>query len=204
MPLAAPDVASIAIVAVGVALTLVGERRGDKRWQWVGKPAASAAFVVLAVLAEAPTPILAALALSAIGDVLLIPRDERVFRLGVVAFLLAHLAYIVAFWRAGLDLAWLAGSVLAFSAIGGLLVRRVLPGVGPSLRGAVVPYVVVITAMVAAAVATRDPWLFAPALMFYANDVALSQHRFVRADWRWRLLGLPLYYAAQVVFATAS
>lgn len=195
------DAGLLLVVALGVVLTLVGERRGDKRLQWVGKPAASAAFVALGALHQVPLALGFALALALVGDVLLIPGDERVFRLGVVAFLLAHVAYVVHFWRAGLDLAWLAGAAVALAALGALLARRFLPGVGAKLRPAVVPYILVITAMMAAALGTREARLIAPAALFYASDVLLAQHRFVRASWPLRFASLPLYYAGQVLFA---
>ena len=42
--------------------------------------------------------VVAALVLSAAGDVALIPSSRRWFLAGLVAFLLGHLAYALAFW----------------------------------------------------------------------------------------------------------
>lgn len=199
--------AALAAIAVGAAAYVASERLGSRALAWASKPVAAAGFVALALVSGADAAIVAALALSAVGDVLLIPRDVRVFRAGILAFLAAHVAFVVAFalrapaWRVGL---W-ALVPLVLAAL--VVARWILPRVEPRLKGAVVAYVVVITAMVATAAAASwgggPLWLVVAALGFWANDVLVARDRFVeRAFWH-RAVGLPLYYAAQAAFALA-
>ena len=41
----------------------------------------------------------------------------------------------------------------------------------------------------------------AGALLFYVSDLAVARHRFVKAELLNRAIGLPLYYAGQVLIA---
>ncbi len=91
--------------AVAVVVLLWSEARGA-RVRLVAKPAASACFVAVALAAGATGSaygwwVLAALLLSAIGDVALLDRSATMFLLGLGSFLLGHLAYVVAFAAAG-------------------------------------------------------------------------------------------------------
>lgn len=209
------DAFSWALVGCEAVLLLVlmeGERRGSMRFQWIGKPGASLAFVALAVAAGAlesafGLAILAALVLSLVGDVLLVPRDERVFRASILAFLAAHVAFIVAFLLRGPAWTWVAAALVLLVPLGLFIARWLLPHVPPAMKGAVVPYMVLVSAMVALAAGASNgggpAWLVAPAALFYANDVLVARDRFVgRAFWH-RAVGLPMYYGAQTLFAVA-
>ena len=44
--------------------------------------------------------------------------------------------------------------------------------------------------------------VLAAAVAFLASDLFVARDRFVERDWRNRAVGLPLYYVAQLVFAT--
>ena len=94
----------IAFTGVAVALLLAAEwrdeRRSDRRGVWLFKPLASTGFVAIALSAGALDSIygrwvLAALALSWLGDVLLIPRSKSIFLAGIGSFLLGHVAFVV-------------------------------------------------------------------------------------------------------------
>jgi uncharacterized membrane protein YhhN len=41
----------------------------------------------------------------------------------------------------------------------------------------------------------------AGAVLFYLSDLAVARHRFVKAEFLNRGIGLPLYYAGQVLIA---
>ena len=92
-----------------------------------------------------------------------------------------------------------------------VLCARVLewlvPHVAPKMRAPVVAYALVITGMVATAigaVAAGAPRLLAVgAAMFYASDLAVARDRFVAPGLANRLWGLPLYYGAVLLLATA-
>jgi len=147
--------------------------------------------------------------------VLMIGRGKRWVLLGLMAFLLAHLAYLAAaaplvdLGRVpplGLGLA-LGGCLVA----AGLTTRAALPNLGRLLAPAVV-YTLVLTAMTVVALSA---WLSEPghpgrvllalgAGLFFVSDIAVARQRFVAPSLRTRLWGLPAYYAAQVLFAFAS
>ena len=200
-----------AAVAVA-ALLLLGERPGNLRAKWTFKPLASALFIV-AALAQGPDSrydwlIVAGLVLGAAGDLALIPRDRRAFLAGLVSFLLAHVAYALAFLdRAdprALPAAWLAG----LCAVSALLYLYFRPHLG-RMRAPVAAYVVVITVMLATAwaVAAASPDYFgwqvaAGATLFYLSDITVARARFVPGTgFANRAVGLPLYYAAQFLLA---
>lgn len=194
--------ALLGVLAASVVLLLVAEARRSTRLAWATKPVASAAFVALGIDRGADPGVLAALVLAAVGDVLLL--HPRGFRAGLVAFLLAHVAYAATFTARGLDPAWTAGAAVVVAAASALVLRRLFPHVPPALRVPVVAYVVVIGAMVAAATGTRAPAIAAAAAAFWLSDLLVTHHRFVRPAVADRIVGLPLYYGAQAVFALAT
>jgi uncharacterized membrane protein YhhN len=150
---------AVMLALIGVALTL-HPGHGDRR-DW---------FV-------------AALALSMLGDVfLMLPRD--LFVPGLASFLLAHVAYVVGLrLHGGSMVTWvLAG--LAVAAVDVVPARPVLAAVRSRHRELLVPvasYMLVISAMVAAAVATGKGLAIAGAVLFLASDTLIAWTRFVRA-----------------------
>lgn len=194
----------LAGMGVALALLLLGERADRRGLALPAKLAASAGFVALGVLHDAPWPMLAALAVSLMGDAFLVSRDARFLRAGIGVFLLAHLAYMAAFVARGVSAPWtLAGFALA-SAASFLAARSLLPLVARDMRRAVWAYVVVLAAMMALAWGTREPALILAASLFFASDVLVARDRFAgRAFWH-RLVGLPMYYGAQIVFALSG
>lgn len=210
--LAAPTFA-LALVLAGLAALLVSEARGSAAGKWVAKPAATAGFLLLALALDAQTHtygrlVLLALALSAAGDVLLIPKARRAFAVGIVAFLLAHVAYGAAFVALGQSWTWTLVATALLAPFAALVARRLLPRVPPKLKAPVATYVAVITAMVALALgawgAGADARVPLGALLFYVSDLAVARQRFVAPGFRNRLVGLPLYYGAQVLLATTA
>lgn len=197
------------VTAVFVALLLIAEWKGSARGRWLTKPVASLGFVVAGAMQPAIASrdgkcILAALAVSAIGDVLLIPKSKKTFQAGVFAFLLAHLAFAAAFLVRGVS--W-PGTLLAAAPLAGIAVpvaRVVLPK-AEELKGAVAVYIVVVTAMAALAVGTavreHAPLVGIAGLMFWCSDLAVARDTFLKPGFVNRLWGLPLYYGAQIVFA---
>lgn len=197
-------------MAVAVSLLIVGERRGSRALIWVTKPLASALFVAIALVEGIPSTLasgflVVAILLAFVGDVLLVLREARIFRLAILVFLLAHVGFVAAFLALGLAWGWVALALLPLTASAWVIARWVLPHVDGALRAPVLAYVLVITLMVAAAVgataAGATPLLLAAALLFYANDLLVARDRFVARSWMNRLAGLPLYYGAMVIYA---
>lgn len=202
-----------ALAAVTLAALLwFGERTGSVRARWIFKPATSALFLAVA-LAQDPADafdawILAGLALCAVGDVALIYRERRWFLAGLVAFLLGHVGYIVAFGLRA-DIGSVPPAALAVIVAAGLGVFLYLrPHLG-RLFVPVVIYMLVISLMLAGAWAvpaadgTPTGWRLAlAATLFYVSDLTVARDRFVSGSrFGNRLVGLPMYYAAQFLFA---
>jgi uncharacterized membrane protein YhhN len=201
------------LTALAVAALVEAERREHRRAAWIAKPIASLGFVGVALAAGAADSavglwILVALVLCVAGDVLLLWRDSaRHFIAGLGSFLLGHVAFGVAFAVRGVD------SMHAIAALGVLglpamvVARWLWPRLRarPAMRGPVLAYIVVITAMVALAwgghhAGAPPIWLWGAAL-FYVSDLAVARQRFVVDHFHNRLFGLPAYYAAQIAFA---
>lgn len=199
----------LAVFGVALAGLLVAEARVSRRGVWWTKPVASAAFLALPfLLGVRDVALVVGLALSFLGDFFLIPADPRAFRVGLFAFLAAHIAYAFAFLRLGSAPVWLALAAIALLAAGVGIGRWVLPHVDASMRIPVLAYMLVISIMVLAAAgatgAGAPAWLLGAALLFYASDITVARHRFVLAAPVNRLVGLPMYYAAQLAFAFAA
>ncbi len=173
---------------------------------------AASGFVAVAVAAGAladdfGTIIVVGLVLSWVGDLLLTYSGTRPFIGGLVSFLLAHVAYTVAFTQRGLagSAGWVAlvvGSVMAV--VGTYIVRRV----PARLRIPVIAYIVAIGTMTAAAIATHlsgaDLRIPAGAVLFTLSDLAVAKDRFGPAGERKTRWGLPAYFAGQLLLAWAA
>lgn len=202
----------VALTAAATGGLLLAERAGSRPGVWIAKPIAAAGFLLAAWSAGAWESgygrwILAGLALSFCGDVLLIPRDApRAFLAGLVAFLLGHVAYTIAFAVRGLDLVTAAVAMVAVLGASLMALRYLLPHVSRRMRGPVLAYLVVISGMLVCAAATVGHAggiaIFAGALAFYGSDLAVARQRFVAQSFTNKLWGLPLYFGAQLLLAS--
>jgi uncharacterized membrane protein YhhN len=197
-------------MAFPVTGLLVAALRETRAWYLVLKPLASVLFVVAGALflplPEKPAVLLlVGLVLSFVGDVLLIPKGRKLtFLLGLGFFLCAHVAYGIAFLVRGVDGKGvaIAGAVLVGAAIP-LARGWLLPHVQGAMRPPVLGYVAAITAMVAlsAGAFAAGARLTLPlgAFVFYLSDLCVARERFVaRSVWN-GVVGLPLYYASQLL-----
>jgi len=198
-----------AIALLSTALLVTSEWRGVRAGVWLCKPLASLGFVAygwsLGVDTAADRWLFAALCACALGDVLLIPNDDRVFQAGVASFGLGHAFYAVAFALRGMHGLTSAISAVVLAVVAWRVYRWLAPGVPAALKAAVAGYCAVITAMVAVAagtaVATGDVRVAVGAVMFFVSDLSVARDRFVAPGFVNRAWGLPLYYAAQLVLA---
>lgn len=196
-----------ALVIAVAGLVWAEAREHPARGGW--KIAASATFLLIAVegyesFTWSPW-IMGGLALSAIGDVALIGRTRSLFLLGLSAFLLAHLAYVGGFLVAGPDWAASGMAAVVLAILFVIVARWLLPRTG-DLRGPVVAYMLVISAMVAlaagVAIEGAPAATFPAAALFYVSDLAVARDRFVTPGVDNRVWGLPVYYLAQFLFAS--
>ncbi len=200
----------IALTAGALAVVLAAEYRGVRQLIMVAKPIASVGFIAAALSAGAldsgyGQAVLAALVLSWFGDVFLIPKDPPWFLLGLVSFLLGHVGYCVAFLVVGIDVTTALVALVPMLGAAIVVARWLLPSVPDRLYRPVIAYVVVITAMAVlsfgAWTVTEDWRIPFAAVLFFLSDLTVARDRFVAKDFLNRLVGLPLYYAAQLVFA---
>jgi len=198
----------ISMIAGALGSLLRGARVEDHEAVVVSKTLASIGFVVLGALGwqsgnPVATWLVIGLVLCAIGDVLLI--WDRTFDLGLVAFLLGHVAYVGAF-HAAIPLSdWTRWLLLPIAVASAGALAWLWPHLGRR-RVSVSAYVFVITLMVWGALAvTTDGalgWMIVVgAILFYLSDLTVARDRFVRADFLNRAIGLPMYYIAQILIA---
>ena len=196
---------------VGLVLLLVAENRKRRTAVWVVKPLASAGFITLALYCGARGStygylVLAGLVLSWFGDVFLIPRGKLSFRLGLVSFLLGHVAYVVAFGSLGPNPLWTALAAIPLTLAAVVVFLWLRPHLG-KMKIPVLAYVVVISAMVTVAVGTLPAAggtvRVLGAVAFYLSDLGVARDRFVQQGFANRLFGLPLYYGGQLLLASS-
>jgi uncharacterized membrane protein YhhN len=203
-----PDLAW-AVVAVAAPLDWWAVAVRGRRREWAFKPLVLVSLIAAAVImgttdTAAGQWLLAALVLSLAGDVALLSDSEGRFVLGLGSFLLAHVAFVVAFVHAGMprgDLALVGLALVAGLAL--VVARRVVPAAaregGRPLAGAVTAYVAVIGAMVVAAWATGRPLVALGASVFMVSDAVLALDRFVRPRRFGSLAVMVTYHLGQVL-----
>lgn len=199
-------------VTVGlVGLLLRAEYRARTSSIRVLKPLASAGFVAHALACGALDSrygllIVTGLIASWVGDVCLLSDRKRWFVCGLLAFLVAHLAYITAFWGQGTSGFAFIGAALTFGPLTWWIRKRLRPHVPSQLRAPVELYMIVINLMVVVAIAAwhaGSSWMVVVgAIAFYASDVLVARDKFVAPGWGTRVWLLALYYMAQLLLGS--
>lgn len=152
----------------------------------VVKTVSVGALAAVAWLAGAPWLLALALTLGALGDFFLSRDGDRAFLAGLVAFALAHLAYVPLFLTTpGFDIrayaGWRGALVVLFTLYAVWLARKLWRGAG-DLRGAVMVYIAIILAMVAASLGLPLPIVWAAAGLFALSDTILSAQFFLMRE----------------------
>jgi uncharacterized membrane protein YhhN len=202
-------------VATGgfLIVLLVAEYLNSNAGRAVAKTAASCCFLGTALTAGAGTHpygqwVLAALALCWLGDVCLLGKSRAPFLAGLVSFLLGHLVFAAAFVIRGIDLAASGVALVVLVVVLIPVFRWLIPRVEAKMKGPVIAYMIVITAMVALATGTviehGQPMILVAAVAFYVSDLAVARDRFIKQGFSNRAWGLPLYYGAVVIFAITA
>ena len=189
-------VAGVLAVADWVAVAT-----GNKRLEYACKPLVMVALIGVAVVIQPAVPPqrawwLAALALGTVGDVfLMLPRDR--FVAGLAAFVVGHLAYIAGFHAAGVPIGttvlWLAVLLVPLSLALLPIIRGARRAGHQELAGPIVVYSLVISAMVASALAGPSRLAAVGALLFIASDGLIGFRRFV-GNRRWMGLAVSVTY----------
>lgn len=212
-PIRWPSMTAFAIVftALCAAALVWSEVRASPRLR-LFKMLASTGLVAIALSAGGLSNtygrvVVVALVFSWTGDLLLTFADRAAFLGGLVTFLLAHVAYSVAFGTLGTDALTASIAAIVMTFAGSAIWRWLTPHVG-DMAGPVVAYIVVITVMVVMASAAfgAGATILIPigALLFYASDIAVARNQFVAPGAVNRVWGLPLYYLAQMLLAATA
>ena len=204
-------ISSTIIVCLGACAALVlCEYRGWKVGKILLKIVASTAFLALALQLDATASaygllILLGLGLSWVGDVFLLSQKSRLFLFGLASFLLAHVAFAMAFASLPISGAALVVGLGVMSCLGIAVTAWLWSHLKAFYRVAVAAYVTAIVAMCALAIAASAAsgiWLLAVgAVLFAISDIAVARNRFVAPGASNKLWGLPLYYVAQIILA---
>jgi len=128
---------------------------------------------------------------------------------GLVAFLLGHVLYIFNFSSLALVSDWF--SPVAFILV--VISTLIFFWLRPHLKSMMIPVLIYILVITITAVGTwavflkstfqisRRVLILVGALCFYVSDIFVARYRFIKEDYRNRLLGLPSYYAGQFMLA---
>lgn len=197
---------------VAVLVLVLSDYRDFRAGRYICKPLAAAAFVWLALRLGATDTtygnwMLAALILCMVGDLFLMPDDERSFLAGLTAFLCGHLLFAVAFVQLPSNATGLILSAVPALALLVLVWRWLMPHVNREMKIPVIVYIIVITAMLMCAGSTAGhpaaPLVIVGAWGFAFSDLAVARRQFVRPDSRMNgVWGTPLYFLSQMILAT--
>lgn len=208
-------------LAVTVFLLVRAEILKKKQQFYIFKPISTLLVIAIALLSfleptRNPTysvGVLLGLLLSFGGDVALMFQENRkAFMVGLVLFLLAHVAYTVVFALLGRFSAWDALSTIVLLVAGASFYRLIQPNLG-TMRVPVMVYILAISVMVSRAVSAlvspaftgaQATLIIVGAMLFYASDIILATARFWR-PWKYNRISLVFYYGGQLLIAlTAS
>ncbi len=148
--------------------------------------------------------ILIGLILSLLGDTLLALKNQpQGFLLGLGAFLLAHVFYALAFAFAGINTSQfplVLPVVMVVAILAALWLRTHLKGI---FIVAVPVYLLAIASMLLLAWTQESAWTGVPAAatLFALSDLFVARNRLIQNDQINRVMGLPIYYIAQLLLA---
>lgn len=179
----------------------------------VAKLLASTAFLALALRVGALRSaygriMLLGLVFSWFGDMFLIGASRAAFLAGLLAFLLAHCAYIAGFLVRGIKLRWALVAAVPIAAAAVAVSVWLTPYLTPELGVPVRVYTLVISLMVVAAFGTHgragSALIVSGAALFFLSDLSVAALRLVQTEFPTYVLGLPFYYAGQVCLALST
>ena len=205
----------LVLAFIFAALEVIAVSRNAQKLEYLAKPAV---MICLFLWLDSSTGLRGnafwfglGILFSLVGDVLLI-SSERMFLLGLIAFLLTHIFYITGFREEIVTITAWSLILAAFIAINiGRLLRRIVGAMRIKGESAlVVPvllYGTVISVMLYAAMSTiyNPAWktssaffVSAGAFLFCASDAILAWNKFVSPLRNGRIWSITLYYLGQI------
>ena len=205
-------IAVICLIGIATDILFIKSEYDEdmKKAVWL-KGFASVFFVILGIYCFSKNPsssgklIVIGLALGMIGDVLL----NKVFALGILAFLSGHILYIVALFGRGANplTALILTAVISVLGIPPLMKRITAPSKGLKIFGYV--YLVIVIAMFSAAASLlirngSSPFnivFVVGALLFMVSDFIMIYYSFGKKIPPLRAINLSTYYLGQLLIA---
>lgn len=190
-----------------------------KKWrglEYVAKPAVMVCLFTWLYLATGLQGVAfwfgVGLIFSLAGDVLLMLSLERMFVFGLLAFLLAHIAYLAGFQNELRTVSFWSVLLIFIIAVNALrLMRRIISAMRANgqdrLVNPVIVYSSVISVMLYAAMTTlsNPAWKAGASLLvglgaflFYASDLVLAWNKFVAPIQNGRMINIGLYHLGQI------
>jgi uncharacterized membrane protein YhhN len=208
----------IVILALTLLCGLLYFEKGENQTgRLLTKTPLSALFIIAALMQPHPLAsffyfMLIGLIFCMAGDICLVFPQKAMFLTGLVAFLVGHIWYTIAFFHTAAihQLAWIGFLVVLLA--GGWIYFWLKPHLG-SMKRPVLLYIIFISLMVGGAwTVIGDANLsksgrilvFAGAVLFYFSDLFVARQRFIKKAYLNRFFGLPLYYLGQYLLAFST
>jgi uncharacterized membrane protein YhhN len=211
---------NVLMIILGIILLfglLYYEKKKDRTPLLVMKSILSLLFVMTALLQPHSVPayyhyLIIGLIFCLIGDVCLALPHEKVFTGGLVAFLVGHVFYIFSFLSLTQIFHWISTGLFIFFGLSAFIFFWLRP----HLRSMLIPvllYILVITVMASGAWAvfwkssfqvSGRTLILVGSICFYLSDLFVARNKFIKEEYRNRLLGLPLYYTGQFLLAFST
>lgn len=190
--------------------------KGLKKLEYVAKPAVMVCLFVWLYLSTDLQGLTLWFGLgilfSLAGDILLMISLDRLFIFGLIAFLFAHLAYLVGFQNELMNVtAWSVVLIVILSMSAVRVMRRIVSAIRAKGQARlvipVIVYSTVITVMLYAAMTTlsNPEWkatasllVGAGAFLFYISDLILAWNKFVSPIKNGRILNIAAYHLGQI------
>jgi alkenylglycerophosphocholine/alkenylglycerophosphoethanolamine hydrolase len=190
--------------------------KGLKKLEYVAKPAVMVCLFVWLYLSTGLQGLTVwfglGILISMVGDVLLMLSLDRMFIFGLIAFLLAHISYLVGFQNELMKVtAWSVILIVLLSVSAVRVMHRIVSAIRTKgqtrLVIPVIVYSTVITAMLYAALTTlsNPAWsrnasllVSVGALLFYISDIILAWNKFVSPIKNGRIINIGLYHLGQI------
>lgn len=209
-----PGILIVILAVILLCGLLYFEKSENQAGRLLTKTPLSALFIIAALIQPHPLVsffyfMVVGLMFCMAGDICLVFAQKAMFLIGLVAFLLGHIWYTMAFFATATThpLTWI-GSVVVLI-VSAVVFFQLWPQLG-SMKLPVLGYVIFISLMVCGAWTVLGDgdlsgsgriMVFAGAISFYVSDLFVARQRFIKKAYLNRLAGLPLYYFGQFLLA---
>ncbi len=174
---------------------------------------ASTAFLGTAIVAGALKTrygrlLFVGLLLSWCGDAFLLGTTDKMFLFGLATFLLAHVAYVIAFAARGINIKWSLATLVPIALVSVAAMIWLTPFISAEMLIPVRVYSLVIGLMVVTAFGAKGnsgPTLIPiGASLFYFSDLSVAAGQFMQPAFPQYVWGLPFYYTGQIMLALST